>query len=288
MAGMSEVSTAAPGGVAERLEPGLLAGFAVAAVAGVALVLTARESALALLIAIAVLQGVFALVWVFGTAMPGRWGGLVIAAMASAGADVTTSVWPHGRLGVLLAVAGLTVPVVFVHQLARGAARVNVVASMASVGLLALCEIGLSAALQLRHEFGPAAGQYVSSAVLAAIGGALALGFLVDVVLPVPRFDPDVPRGLLALVLSAGAGALIGHLMLHGHTADFADSRAIFAGAALGAVAGLLGVAGSFVLHTTRVPSARLAARLRPAVPALLPLFVLPPAAFLLCLAVRA
>jgi hypothetical protein len=185
-------------------------------------------------------------------------------------------------------VLGLTVPVIFFHQLGRGAARTNVVGSMSAIALLALGETALPAALQIRHQFGTGPGGYVTAAALAAVAGALAVGYLVDVVVPVPRFDPAVPRGLLALVGSIVAGGAAGYLILHGHSTSFAGDRSLFVGAALGALAGLLGVAGSFVLATTTEPPSAWAARLRPVLAALLPMFVLPPAAFLLCLAIQA
>ncbi len=132
---------------------GLLVSLAAAVVAGLGLAVTARTSALALLVAVAVVQAAFALAWVFGTQLPGRRGALLIAAAAAGGADAVVSVWPHGRLGALVAVLGLALPVLFVHQLARGAARVQIVASLAAIAALVIVEVSLPALLQLRHEF---------------------------------------------------------------------------------------------------------------------------------------
>jgi hypothetical protein len=265
----------------------LLPALAVAVVVGVALAWTARIGATPLLVAVAVVQALLALAWVFGTRMPGRIGGLVIAAMASAAADVCVSVWPHGRLGPLLAVLGLAVPVMFVHQLTRGAARVQVVSSMSAVAVLVTSEVALASALQLRHEFGGAAlGGKVAAAALAALAGAIVVGCLVDLVLPAPRFDPEVPRGLLGLIAATGLGACLGYLMLR-RQADFLGGRAAFVGAALGALAGLVAVAAAFVLHSTTPAGGGVASRLRPVLGAVLPIAVLAPVAFLLCLAIR-
>jgi hypothetical protein len=273
---------------AEFAELNLLGSLVVALVVGAGLFFTARESAVALLVAIAVVQGLLAFAWVFGTAMPGRWGGVLIAGMAAAGADVCVSVWPHGKLGTLLPVLALAVPVLFVHQLARGAARVQIVSSLAGIALLVMAEVALPALLQLRHEFrAPDIGGTVVSAVVLAIGGALVVGYLADLVLPTPRFDPDVPRGLPALVCSAAMGAAVGYLLLH-EKAAFAHGRAVFVGAALGALAGLVAVAVTFVLHTTSGRPRRIVAALRAGLGPVLPLCLLAPAAFLLCLAIRA
>ncbi len=270
-----------------EVELSLVTTLAVALVVGLGLVLTARAGAAELLVAVAVTQALLAVSWVLGTVMPGRIGGLVIATLAAAGADVAASVWPHGRLGTLLAVLGLAVPAMFVHQLARGAARVQVVSSLSAVALLVLGEVALPAVLQLRHEFGASDpdGRVAATAV-AAVAGALVVGCLVDLLLPAPRFDPAVPRGLLGLIASAGLGGSIGYLMLRDVT-DFDGGRATFAGAALGALAGLLAVAGAFVLHTTPEPIAALGRRLRPVLAAVVPIAVIAPVGFLLFLAIR-
>jgi hypothetical protein len=268
-------------------ELSLVATFAVAAVVGVALAVTARAGATALLVAVAGVQLLLALGWVFGTQMPGRKGAVVLAGLAAAGADVAVSVWPHDKLGPLLAVLGLAVSATFVHQLTRGAARVQVVSSMSAVALLVLAEVALPALLQLRHEFGPGdLGGKVTAAAAAAIAGALVIGCLVDLLLPAPRFDPGVPRGLLGLVASAGLGGSVGYLFLRGE-ADFLGGRSAFVGAALGALAGLFAIATAFVLYSTPEPDGALGRRLRPVLSAVLPVAMLAPAAFLLCLAIR-
>jgi hypothetical protein len=277
---------AADDGVRE-IDLSLVSTVAAAVVVGVGLVLTARAGALALLIAIAAVQALLAAAWVFGASVPGRKGALVLAAMAAAAADVTVSVWPHGRLGTLLAVLGLALPVMFVHQLTRGAARVQVVASMSAVALLILGEVSLPALLQLRHEFSAdALGGRVSAAVAAALAGALVVGCFVDMIMPAPRFDPAVPRGLLALVASAGLGGSLGYLMLRRQD-EFEAGRSVFVGAALGALAGLLAIATAFVLYSVPEPAGRIGRRLRPALSVVLPIGLLAPVAFLLCLAIR-
>lgn len=285
MTGVTE-TTDAPAAPAPADTRPLVAIFAAAVVIGCGLAATARAGALALLVGVAVVQALLALAWIFGTAMPGRRGAVVLAAMAAAGADVAVSVWPHGRLGPLLAVLGLAVPVMFVHQLMRGAARVQVVASMGAVSFLILGEVALSALLQLRHEFGTSLGGHVTELAIAAVAGAVAVGALVDMLLPVPRFDPEVARGPLALLAAAGLGSSLGYLVLHGRPGLETD-RAAFVGAALGALAGLIAVGASFVLHTTAA-SAGPGRRLRPLLGTVIPLALLAPVAFLLCLAIRA
>ena len=299
MIDVTEATAATPptvaGGSVQRpqAELNLLGVAGVALLAGVGLSAAAYASALALLIAVAVVQALIGLGWIFGTGMPGRRGAIVVAALAAAGADVATSLYPDGRLGTLAAVLGLAIPAAFVHQLLRGAARVQLVSSLSAVAVLILAEISVAALLQLRHEFteapviGSSAEGKVTAAVTAAALGAVLVGCLTDLVLPLPRFDAEVPRGILGLVVSAAVGAAIGHLVLR-DVHDFAGGRAAFLGAAVGAVAGLLAIAAAFVQHTTPRGSTAPARVGRPFYAALLPVCILAPAAFLLCLAIRA
>ena len=271
---------------AERVQAGSLV---LAAVVGVALAVTARTSALALLIAVAVTQALLAAGWVLCTRMPGRKGALVLAALAAAGADVSVSVWPHGKLGTLLAVLGLAVPLLFVHQLMRGAARSRIVQSLSGIALLVLAEVALAALPQLRHEFGTQIGGRVVAGVVAAAAGALVVGYLVDLLAPLPRFDPDVPRGLLGVIASAGLGGSLGYLLLQSDRFnDFAGGRGAFIGASLGALVGLLAVGVAFAERELPVRADGAGRRWRPFVGVLVPISVLAPVAFLLCLAIRA
>lgn len=287
---MCRVSERAATAEPTSVEAGHSASLAVAVLVGVALALGARGSAVALLVVVAALQALLGFAWVLGSDLPGRKGALVLAAMAAAAADVCVSVWPHGRLGSQLAVLGLAVPLLFVHQLMRGAARVRVSVSLAGISLLVLAEVALPSLLQLRHEFaGPDLGGKVVAGVAVIAAGALTIGFLVDMIVAAPRFDPVVPRGLLAVLASAGLGGSVGYLMLQSDGySEFADGRGAFIGASLGALVALLAVGAAFVEHELDEPASALARRLRPTMSVLVSLAVLAPLAYLLCLAVRA
>ncbi|MDT4964841.1 MAG: hypothetical protein QOF87_4488 [Pseudonocardiales bacterium] len=273
--------------VVDEVELNHLGSLAVTVLAGALLIGAARTSAVALLVAIALVQAVLAVAWVFGTSVPGRKGALVIAALAAAGADVTVSVWPAGRLGTLVPVFALAIPAMFVHQLMRGAARVRVVESLGGVALIVVAMAALPALLQLRHEFGgPTLGGRVVGGVVAAAAGALVVGYLVDLMLAAPRFDPSVSRGLLAVVASTGLGGSIGHLMLRSD-AEFLNGRGAFTGAALGALVAFFAVGVAFIERSSPLPTASFARRTRPILSALMPLSLLAPVAFVLCLAIR-
>lgn len=263
----------------------------VAVVFGAALAVAAGESALTLLIVTAVVQAVLIVSWVLGTGMPGRPGGLVIAGAAAAGADVAVSVDPHRQLAPLLVGLGLAVSVMFVHQLVRGVVRTRTVESLSHVALLVVAVSSLPCYLQLRHEFD---GRDLALGSLLAVGVALVVGHLADLVWSRPRFDAEVPRGLFAFALCAIAAGAAGTRRLHDVVA-FTTVRSIYVSVAIGAVTGLLAIAGAFAVH--RLPefvpvSATDDGRPHPqSRPALLPLaqvllaFALAaPAAYLLCL----
>lgn len=279
---------AAPGTLGEL---GFGTGLAAAIVLGGGLALCARAGALALLVAVAVVQAILAVSWAYGTGLPGSRGALVVAALAAAGSDVAVSRFPHGRLGALLIVLGLAVSVMFAQQLLRGAARTQVTGSLSGMALLVFGEVGIAALVQTRHEFTATAagsesvGGTVTAAAIAAPAGALVIGYLVDMVIVAPRFDRHVPRGLPALIASGAAGGAVGYLILRS-VVGFGTSGGVFLGIALGVLAGLLAVAAAFVQYTTAVGGPWRRAQ-RAVASVALPLCLLAPVAFLLCLAIR-
>jgi hypothetical protein len=285
---MTDVDEATEDDAESRATFAFTASIAVAVVVGAALGITARLSALDLLIAVAAVQAATAFAVTYGFGLPGRKGTVVLAALAAAGADLVVSVWPHSRLGTLLAVLGLAIPLLIVHQLMRGAARLRVLESLGGAAILIVAVIALPALVQLRHEFlsSTTAGRVVFGVVL-SMTAALVVGFLTDLVVAAPRFDPAVPRGLVAVVASALAGALVGYLTLR-DTHDFAGGRGLFAGGSLGVLVALVAVGVAFAEATTPAPQSGFARRIRGGLAVLLPICVLAPVAFLLCLAIRA
>lgn len=264
------------------------AGSIVAAVLiGALLGVTARVGALELLVGVAVTQAVLTCCVAYGFAVPGRKGVIVLGALAAAGADTVVSVWPHSRLGALLAVVGLAVPVLIVHQLMRGAARVRALESLSGAALVVVAVVALPAYIQLRHEFvgTTTAGRVVFAAVL-SIAAALIVGYLTDLVGAAPRFDAEVPRGLPAVVASGVVGALVGYLTLR-DIPGLAGGGAVFAGASLGVLVALVGVGLAFAETAGSPAASGFGNRLRPVLAAALPISVLAPVAFLLCLAIR-
>jgi hypothetical protein len=195
--------------------------------------------------------------------------------------------WPHSRLGTLLPVIGLAIPVLFVHQLSRGVARVRLVESLAAVSFAVVAVVSLAAYVQLRHEFaGSGTATDAATAATGAAAAAIVAGLLVDMVIAAPRFDPEVPRGLLGLVASAAVGGCVGYLVLKDEL-SFQHGRAAFVGIACGALAGLFSVAGSFAVRGMPALRSAWAIPLRQLLAVQLALCVVAPCAFLVCLAIR-
>jgi hypothetical protein len=122
--------------------------------------------------------------------------------------------------------------------------RPDLVSSL-SGGVLLFCAIGALAALLLLGRGPGGAGRAL--VVLVAVGAALVAGHLVDLVLPRPQIAPGVPRGLPGLVVAVLVGAAVTFLVRE--LAEPAGGPAALAyGAVLGLVAGLMGLAASYVV----------------------------------------
>ena len=238
----------------------------------------------ALLVAICLVQLLLTLSWLFGTAVPGRMGGLVLALLAAAGADAALTHWPDSGYSPVLGVLGFAVPLLFVHQLSRGVVRTRVLESLADITLLVVAVVALAGLIVLRRQDN---GDILTPAVLGAITAGLVAAHFTDAILPAPRFDPEVDRGLPAVVVGVLAGAAVGALSLH-RLIDLTGGRSAFVGASIAAVACLLSIGAAFSgVRTgvtepgTQVP-ARPAARLRPVSAVLMTVALSTPAAYVL------
>jgi hypothetical protein len=122
--------------------------------------------------------------------------------------------------------------------------RPDLVASL-SGGVLLLCAIGALAALLLLGRGPDGAGR--AMVVLLAVGAALVAGHLVDLVLPRPQLSPGVPRGLPGLGVSVLVGAAV-TFFGRGLAEPAGEPAALVYGAVLGLVAGLMGLAASYLV----------------------------------------
>jgi hypothetical protein len=195
------------------------------------------------LAAVLVLQLGFTLAWVLATGIQGFAGSLAVGAAAAVAADLALVLPARHTIGGLLVVFGVGFLAVVLQQMLRRP-RPELVASLAG-GVLLFCAIGALAALLLLGR-GPG-GQGRALVVLLAVGAALVAGHLVDLVLPRPRVAPGVPRGLPGLATAVLVGA--GVTFLGRGLADPAGGPAALAyGAVLGLVAGLVGLAASYLV----------------------------------------
>lgn len=233
------------------------------------------------LAAVLVAQLALVVAWLLTTGIEGFLGQLVIGAGGAGAADLVIMLPAAPRLGGLLGVLGVGFVASVLQQMLRRP-RPDVVGSLAG-GVLLLCAVCALAVLLLegRSLLGPA----VSTAGVLAVGAALAVGHLVDLVLPRPQIAEGVPRGALGLLASVVVGAAValtgrgaalgGAGVLHG-----AASLLLY-GAILGAVAALTGLAASYLVVDAHPGHAAGPARgwALPVVQAVLPLAACAPVA---------
>jgi hypothetical protein len=192
--------------------------------------------------------------WVLGTGLPGRIGGIVLGLAAAGATDAVVSRWHDQGYGPVLGVLGVAIPVMFVHQLTRGVVRSRVVESLADITVLLVAVTAIAGFLLLRHQ---ANGDVTTPAMLGALTVGLVLAHLTDLALPALRFDPEVNRGLPAVVVGLAGGGVVGLLALD-RVIDFAGGRGAFAGAAVAAVGCLLSIGAAFAGHHSTLSDASL------------------------------
>jgi hypothetical protein len=195
------------------------------------------------LAAVLVLQLGLVLAWVLVTGIEGFAGSLAVGAAAAVAADLVLVLPQQPSLGGLLAVFGVGFLAIVLQQMLRRP-RHDLVASL-SGGVLLFVLVGALGAWLLLGR-GPG-GDGRAAVAVAAVGAALVVGHLVDLVLPRPRLATDVPRGLVALVLAVLAAAAVAWF-LRDLGALSGDLTAAGFGAVLGGVAALTAVAASYLV----------------------------------------
>ncbi len=222
-----------------HLQPAALTVVAVALVAGLPEVFGDRGR----LAAVLVLQLGLVLSWVVVTGIQGFAGSLAVGAAAAVAADLVLVLPADPELGDLLVVLGMGFLVAVLQQMVRRP-REELVASLAGSVLL-LTAVGSLAALLLLGR--TAEGHDRALVALLAVGVALLVGHLVDLVLPRPPLATGVPRGLLGLLSSVAAGALVAWLGRDiGGTAGAVP--ALVLGAALAGVTATVALVASYVV----------------------------------------
>jgi hypothetical protein len=218
------------------------AGFAAGAVALLVL-LPEVLGDLGRLAAVIVLQLGLVLVWVLVTGIQGFAGSLTVGAAAAVAADLVLVLPARPAMGGLLAVFGVGFLAAVLQQMLRRP-RQDLVASLAGTALL-LAVTGALATLLLLGRTD--AGHGRALVALLAVGAALVVGHLVDLVFPRPQLAEGVPAGLLGLVLAVVAGAVVA--LLGREVSGTVDPlAAVIYGAVLGGVAGLVALVGNYIV----------------------------------------
>lgn len=230
--------------VSHHVPAGLLA-----ALATVALVLAPEQvGPTGLLVTVAVAQVCLIVAWSGATGTRGYLGSLLIGAGSAVCADTVLALQTEPDLGPLAAILAGAFLASMLHQLTRAAPRRLATASIAGISTLTVALVALSALLPL-YRITDGSAVYV--AIIVATGGALVAGHLVDLVLPRPRIAPDVPRGLIGLVVSVGT-AVAAAVTLSEPGGLIESLGAAIVGAILGLVCALLAVAASYIAAERR------------------------------------
>lgn len=195
------------------------------------------------LAAVLVLQLGLVLCWVLVTGIQSFAGSLAVGAGAAVAADLALVLPEDPELGNLLAVIGVGFLAVVLQQMLRRP-RHELVASLSGAVLMLVAVASLAALLLLGRTD---AGSERALVALLAVGAALVVGHLVDLVLPRPRLADGVPRGLVGVVLAVLAGA--GVAVLAAGAGDALDvERALVHGVVIGGVAALTALVASYLV----------------------------------------
>lgn len=229
-----------PGGRDRRVG---VVGAAAALLFGAALSIAGPHPA-AVLAVVAAIQLIGVLGAVLFLNLPGRVGGVVLGCAGAVAADLSLWHWTTDELAPLLPVLALAIPLMFVHQLTRGAARVRLVESLSFIAVLAMSVVTLGCWLPLAQQDG---GGGLTRGAAAAVGVAVAAAAAVDGFARGPRVDDAAAPTVAGLVAGALLGAVAGAVVLHRSGGLEWLTGAVVA-AALGLVAVLVHLGTSFAL----------------------------------------
>lgn len=272
---MSHVSESTGRGSLGHLPVAVIA----AAVTAVLVLLTAVGGSAGLIAGIALAQIALVAAWSVGIPAPGAPGLIAIGLLAAAAADIALRVRSEDTsVSTLIGVIGLAFLAMIIWQLVRRPVREHVTISIATTAPVVVAVTALGSLLVL-HEITD--GPDLVAASLLCVGVALVVGHLIDAVLPVPRFARTVPRGLTALVLGAAAAAAAAVIRLHSID-TIGVGAAVFFGAALGLVAGLVAVGVAYVEVTVTPRRLPLSAYAIPYLQIIVPLALSAPVGYLL------
>lgn len=199
-------------------------------------------------VAVGALQLVLVLSWSLGLDFAGLIGTVLVGAGAAVAADVVVLRSGADSLGPLAAVVGLAVILSFVHQLSRRAPRSGVTESLAGNALLAVVVVAASTFLVL---FQITDGPRLLDRSAAAIGAAVVVGHLVDLLLPYPAVTEGVPRGLLGF-LAGTAAAMLAAIDRGSSGALVEQLGAVILGGVLGGLACLMAIGASYAAAERR------------------------------------
>ena len=181
--------------------PGLVAGVVAAALAGLALAGTGALAA-----GVFAVQVVIALAWLAALGTKGSLGAFGIAVAAAAAMDIVLSLTDNPDLGDAAPVVGVALVVALLHQLSRRPRRAVTVSLAGTLSAVAF-SVCAASFLALLAE---GRGDQADAAALLGVGTALVVARAIDVVLARPSAFPGSRRGVVGIVVGAGAAVAVG------------------------------------------------------------------------------
>jgi hypothetical protein len=181
--------------------PGLVAGAVAAALGGLALAGTPALAA-----GMFCVQVVISLAWLASLGTRGSLGGFGISVAAAAAIDIVLAVADSPDIGDAAPVVGIAFGVALLHQLARRPRRAVTVSLAGTMSAVAFA-VCAGAYVALLAE---GSGDLADAAALFGVGAALVVARLLDLVVVTPSAFPGSRRGVVGIVVGAGAAVAVG------------------------------------------------------------------------------
>jgi len=181
--------------------PGVVAGVAAAALAGLALAGTPALAA-----GLFCVQVVMSLAWLASLGVKGSLGAFGIAVAAAAAIDIVLALADSPDIGDAAPVAGIALLIALSHQLARRPRRavtLSLAGTMSAVAL-AVCAASYIALLA------EGSGDLADTAALLGVGAALVVARLLDLAVVTPSAFPGSRRGAVGIGAGAAAALAVG------------------------------------------------------------------------------
>jgi hypothetical protein len=209
-----------------------VAGFSILLAFG--LVIGSQATQIGFSVVIFSAQALFVLAWTSASRPPSPWVVAIVGLLTAAASDVAVNLPVHATMTPLGYVVAGAFGAAVVGQLALRGGRAGVTESLGVTMVVVVGVAGLAAFLVLSRQ---PVGDQVLLAGVGSAGVGLATARICDVIAPIPRITPAVPRGSTGVIAGAMTGTAVGAVAGY-----LVDGLSTFEGAIAGMVAVLVAV----------------------------------------------